>query len=99
MADALSRKSYCNNLMVMESQPPLHEEFQKLNLQLVPDGYLANLIATPTLEDKIRTAQRRDNGVLNIKANMGKESTRASLWMTRAHYSLKGALLFPILKA
>ena len=27
MADALSRKSYCNNLMLQQSQPLLHEEF------------------------------------------------------------------------
>ena len=36
MADALSRKSYCNNLMILESQPSLHEEFRNLNLEIVP---------------------------------------------------------------
>ena len=55
MADALSRKSYCNNLMIQESQPALCEEFRKLNLELVPQGYLANLVITQTLEDKIQT--------------------------------------------
>ena len=64
MADALSRKSYCNNLMIMESQPPLHEEFQKLNLGLVPQGYLASLTASPTLEDKIRSEQRDRKSVV-----------------------------------
>ena len=29
MANALSRKSYCNNLMVQQAQPLLHEEFRK----------------------------------------------------------------------
>ena len=88
MADALSRKSYCNNLMVEDIQPPLHEEFKKLNLQVVPSGYLANLIATPTLEDKIRAAQLRDSGVKNIKDNIGKDKYKS--------FSLddKGTLLF-----
>ena len=30
VADALSRKAYYNTLMIKESQPALHEEFQKL---------------------------------------------------------------------
>ena len=53
MADALSRKSYCNTLMIQESQPDLCEEFRKLNLELVPQCYLANLVITQTLEEKI----------------------------------------------
>ena len=36
MADALSRKSYCNALEVQEQQSSLYEEFQKLNLEIVP---------------------------------------------------------------
>ena len=70
MADALSRKSYCNNLMIKESQPELHEEFRKLNLEIVPQGYLASLTVTPTLEDKIREAQLRDPSVKKIKENV-----------------------------
>ena len=70
MADALSRKSYCNNLMILESQPALHEEFRKLNLEIIPQGYLASLTATPTLEDKIRDAQLRDPSVKKIKENV-----------------------------
>jgi hypothetical protein len=30
-ADALSRKHYCNNLMVQKEQPTLYEELEKLN--------------------------------------------------------------------
>src|SRR3954465_1425042 len=59
MADALSRKSYCNNLMLQQYQPLLHEEFRKLNLEIVPHGYLSTLVAKPTLEDQIIAAQRR----------------------------------------
>ncbi len=51
MADALSRKSYCNNLMLQQGQPLLHEDFRKLNLRIVPQGFLSTLVAKPTLKD------------------------------------------------
>jgi hypothetical protein len=35
VADALSRKTYCNNLMVREEQPTLHEELEKLRIKIV----------------------------------------------------------------
>src|SRR3954464_7705821 len=69
MADALSRKSYCNNLMLQQYQPLLHEEFRKLNLEIVSHGYLSTLVAKPTLEDQIIVAQRRARGVRWIKEN------------------------------
>src|SRR4051812_28618915 len=70
MADALSHKSYCNNLMLQQYQPLLHEEFRKLNLEIVPHGYLFTLVAKPTLEDQIIVAQRRAGGVRRIKENI-----------------------------
>jgi ribonuclease HI len=70
MADALSRKSYCNNLMVDEVPPSLLEDFQKLNLQVVPQGYLANLVIASTLEERIRQAQLLDDEIQKTKANM-----------------------------
>jgi hypothetical protein len=33
VANALSRKTYCNNLMVREEQPALHEELEKLRTE------------------------------------------------------------------
>ena len=59
MADVLSHESYCNNLMLQEYQPLLHEEFRKLNLEIVPHVYLSTLVAKLTLEDQIIVAQRR----------------------------------------
>src|SRR3954471_9955669 len=70
MADALSRKSYCNNLMLQQYQPLLHEEFHKLNLEIVPHGYISTLVAKPTLEDEMIVAQRRSRGVRQIKENI-----------------------------
>src|SRR3954464_2565349 len=70
MADALIRKSYCKNLMLQQCQPLLHEEFRKLNLEIVPHGFLFTLVAKPTLEDQIIVAQRRARGVRRIKGNI-----------------------------
>src|SRR3954469_20216833 len=44
IADALSRKGDCNNIQVQEIHPDLCEEFRKLNLELVPAGYVNNLV-------------------------------------------------------
>jgi len=42
MADALSRKSYCNSLVAKERLPELHEEFEKLRIEACGSGYLHN---------------------------------------------------------
>ena len=70
MADALSRKSYCNNLMLQQGQPHLHEDFRKLNLHIVPQGFLSTLVAKPTLKDQIIAGQKRDKGISRIKENI-----------------------------
>ena len=70
MADALSRKSYCNNLMLQQYQPLLCEEFRKMNLEIVPHGFLSTLIVKPTLEDQIKAVQQRARGIRYIKQNI-----------------------------
>ena len=70
MADALSRKAYCNTVMVEKAQPALHEEFARLNLEIVPSGYLANLEIKSTLEDEIKAAQQHDASIRKIKKNI-----------------------------
>ena len=70
MADALSRKSYCNNLMLQQGQPLLHEEFRKLNLHIFPQGFLSTLVVKPNLTDQIIAAQKRDKGIFRIKENI-----------------------------
>src|SRR3954470_24623814 len=70
MDDALSRKSYCNNFMLQQYQPLLHEEFRKLNLEIVPHGFLSTLVAKPTLEDRIIATQKRDSGIRETKKNI-----------------------------
>src|SRR3954466_4784506 len=63
MVDALSRKSYCNHLMLQQYQPLLHEDFRKLNPEIVPYGFLSILVVKPNLEDQIKAAQKRDRGI------------------------------------
>ena len=72
IADALSRKAYCNSLILKPFQPDLWEAFHKLNLQVVPQGFLANLIVSPTLEDQIREAQLLDTMVKKVKRGIDK---------------------------
>jgi polyhydroxyalkanoate synthesis regulator phasin len=57
IADALSRKHYCNNLMMQEEQPALYEEMEKLSLEIVEKGQLNELRVKYTLEDQIGQAQ------------------------------------------
>jgi hypothetical protein len=70
VADALSRKSYCNNPMIQHDQPSLHEEFARLNLEVVPRGFLANLEVKPSLEDQIKDAQKRSLGISKMKKSI-----------------------------
>src|SRR3954469_21117674 len=56
--------------MFQQYQPLLHEEFRKLNLEIVPHGFISTLVAKPTLEDQIIVAERRARGVRRIKENI-----------------------------
>jgi hypothetical protein len=51
VADALSRKTYCNNLMVREEQPTLHEELEKLRIEIMDHGQVNELGVTYDLEE------------------------------------------------
>jgi hypothetical protein len=53
VADALSRKTYYNNLMVREEQPALHEELEKLRIEIVDRGQANKLRVTYNLGDRI----------------------------------------------
>ena len=58
VADALSRKSYCSNVMVSNEQPELCEELEKLKLEIVERGQLSELTIKYDLGDRIREAQK-----------------------------------------
>jgi hypothetical protein len=58
IADTLSRKVYCNNLMIQEAQPELHNEFRKLNLNVSLIDNEDMLEINITLEDQVREAKK-----------------------------------------
>jgi hypothetical protein len=53
VANAVSRKTYCNNLMVKEEQPALYEELGKLRIEIVDRVQANKLRVTYALEDRI----------------------------------------------
>jgi ribonuclease HI len=62
VANALIRKTYCNNLMVKEEQPALHEELEKPRIEIVDHGQANELRVTYDLEDcmqKLRSCVQR----------------------------------------
>src|SRR5664279_4038278 len=76
VADALSRKGYVNGLRAEELPPDLCEQFKSLRLELVSEGYLASMEVMPTLLDKIREAQKGDEEMDGIKADIKKNKAK-----------------------
>jgi hypothetical protein len=64
VADALSRKSY-EKAVPKSSQ--LQEEMARLNVHIVPQGYVHQLSVQPTLEEKTRKAQETDENLMKIR--------------------------------
>nr|AAM14693.1 Putative polyprotein [Oryza sativa Japonica Group]ABB46770.2 retrotransposon protein, putative, Ty3-gypsy subclass [Oryza sativa Japonica Group] len=88
VADALSRKSYCNMSEGRRLPWELCQEFEKLNLGIVSKGFVAALEAKPTLFDQVREAQVNDPDIQEIKKNMrrGKaigfvEDEQGTVWL------------------
>ena len=87
VADALSRKSHVNTLMMGEIPKELAENFRELCLEIVPRGYVAALEIQSTLMDRIREAQKTDKEIATIKEKLSKvkakgfrEDEHDSLW-------------------
>ncbi|PUZ76258.1 hypothetical protein GQ55_1G274800 [Panicum hallii var. hallii] len=70
VADALSRKHYCSNLLVREEQPTLCDELERLKLEIVEQGHLNTMTVKYDLEDRIRQAQRRCPELQKLKRAM-----------------------------
>jgi hypothetical protein len=67
VADALSRKVYCNCLSAKFYNGTLFHEMRKLNLEMIPQGTLNHISVEPTPHDRIIMAQLNDEGVKIIK--------------------------------
>jgi hypothetical protein len=59
VADALSRKKYCNATFAKGKQPELHREIKYLNLIIVNDATVT-MEVEPTLKAKIQKGQLED---------------------------------------
>nr|CAE05045.2 OSJNBa0049H08.6 [Oryza sativa Japonica Group] len=66
VADALSRKAYCNVAQIRPDQDRLCRELEKLRLIMVQSGVPASLTVQPTLESQIREAQKDDEGIKEL---------------------------------
>ena len=67
VADALSSKVYANGISTGELPPDLCEQFKRLRLELVPEGYVATLEVEPVLVNRIREAQNGDEEIVKNK--------------------------------
>jgi hypothetical protein len=72
VADALSRKHYCNNLMVQKEQSTLYEEMEKLKLEKVEKEQLNELQVQYTLEDQTQQAQKGCPEIEEVKDLMAR---------------------------
>nr|ABA98209.1 retrotransposon protein, putative, Ty3-gypsy subclass [Oryza sativa Japonica Group] len=70
VADALSRKSYCNAVCTEGMCDKLQQDLEHLNLGIVEHGFVAALEARPTLVDQVRAAQINDPEIAELKKNM-----------------------------
>ena len=67
VADALSRKSYVNEVQVMPMSRELSAEFKQLNLGFVTNA--VELVIEPTLELEINKSQLQDKRLKEIMEN------------------------------
>lgn len=66
MADALSRKEYCNQAIIQGCPHELQKEIQQLRLEFTEPGLLATLEVKPTLLDQVCDAQKEDEELEEI---------------------------------
>ena len=65
VADGFSRKSY------EPKDAHLQEEMARLNVKIIPRGFIRKVSIQPTLEDKIRKAQSLDKDLMKIRMHTG----------------------------
>ena len=87
VADALSRKSYANTLVIGGLPRELAEDFRELRLEIVPRGFVTTMEVHSTLLGKIREAQKDDKEIVEIKEKMSegkakgfREDEHDTLW-------------------
>jgi hypothetical protein len=56
VVDALSRKSHCNCLTARQFDSTICQEMEKLNIEMVSQGTLANITVESTIQSQIVAA-------------------------------------------
>jgi hypothetical protein len=67
VADALSRMSHCNCVITRPLDSTLCQETEKLNLEIIQHGTLANIAISSTIQEQVVAAQRKNTGISFIK--------------------------------
>jgi hypothetical protein len=67
VADALSRKNYCNCMTMKPMDYSFCYELEKLNIKIVQQGQLTNVTMESTIKDQIISAQRKNSDIAHIK--------------------------------
>jgi hypothetical protein len=86
VADALSRKSYEK---AVPKSAQLKEEMARLNVHIVPQGYVCQLSVQPTLEEKIRKVQETNENLMKICKTQERIRPQTLEWMIKAHCGIK----------
>ena len=60
-------------MMTLNQRPELAQEVRQLNLQIIPQGILNALHIRPTLEDRIKKAQDKDEEIQHFKEQSSKK--------------------------
>jgi hypothetical protein len=76
VADALSRKSHCNCVMMDSRINTLCDELSKMKIEVIPSGALSHISIEPTLQAQIIMAQLNDKGVQIIKENLHQKAEK-----------------------
>jgi hypothetical protein len=87
VADAVSRKKYCNATIARMMQPELRREIEYLNLEMVNESKVI-MEVEPTLEAEIREGQLEDAKLKEIrrlirdnKTSDFSEDSQGTLWL------------------
>jgi hypothetical protein len=89
VADALSQKSHCNCLTVKPLDISLYHEIEKLGIEIVQQGSLANITIESTIRDQIIAAQKENKGIGHIKKKLEREKHHVSELMKQMSYGSK----------
>ena len=99
VADALSRKSYCNVLELQEQRPELYEEFAKLNLGFVSNTEVIAMEVESTLEQDIRKGQLTDEKIIEIKGLIKEDKAPGFTEDEQGVLWFKGRICVPNIKS